>query len=177
MNRATGAIIILQTFDLFKKIDTHCTTHAHASRSTAAARRRCIFVVCIRCTVRYMFINSISKAAKESKPCITAPRLPNFLCSLPCAFLTRWFYVPPPPAAAARRCFLLTRLFFVCGIFAALFFASECRFVARSLARGFLIARQSCAARAHAGCSASTAHILACLQGDRKKHLAPFGWG
>ena len=55
MNTAAGAIIILQTFDLFKKIDTHCTTHAHASRSTAAARRRCIFLVCIRCTVRYMF--------------------------------------------------------------------------------------------------------------------------
>jgi len=103
------------------------------------------------------FITSISKAEKESNPCITAPRLPNFYCSLSCASLTRRLYVPPPPAAAARRCFLLTRLFFVCGIFAALFLASECRFVARSLARGFLIARRSCAARAHAGCSASTA--------------------
>ena len=103
------------------------------------------------------FITSISKAARESNPCITAPRLPIFFCSLSRASLTRRFYVPTPPAAAARRCFLLTRLFFVCGIFAAFFLASECRFVARSLARGFLIARRSCAARAHAGCSASTA--------------------
>ena len=55
MLKATGAIIIFDAFVLFKKIGTHCTPHAHASRSTAAARRRCIFLVCIRCTVRNMF--------------------------------------------------------------------------------------------------------------------------
>jgi hypothetical protein len=99
-------------------------------------------------TFTICFITDISKAARKSNPVITAPHLPNFYCSFSCASLTRQrrLYVPPPPAAAARRCFLLTRLFFVCGIFEALFLASECRFVARGRARGFSIARQSCAA-------------------------------
>ena len=55
MLKATGAIIIFGAFVLFKKIGTHFTPHAHASRSTAAARRRRIFVVCIRSKLHYMF--------------------------------------------------------------------------------------------------------------------------
>ena len=55
MLKATGAIIIFDPLVLFKNIGIHCTPHAHASRSTAAARRRCIFVVCIRCNFHYMF--------------------------------------------------------------------------------------------------------------------------
>jgi hypothetical protein len=46
----------------------------------------CASVVCIRCTVRYMFISSISKADKEPDPCITAPRLPFFFVLSPVPF-------------------------------------------------------------------------------------------
>jgi hypothetical protein len=79
-----------------------------------------------------------------------------FLFSLP-----RLSHAPVLRSTAARRC--CQALLFVHAAllrvrdFRSLFLASECRFVARSLARGFLIARRSCAARAHAGCSASTA--------------------